>query len=212
MIHSDRLSRSTVHCHVRTVPSTGLECLSFSLSPPFFSLFIVQYFQSRFEPKSITINSTRRSHGISELMRWVSRFSFSSRNWFRLDHRKFTVSALLALYCTPAGKEMVDWIATYLENIRERRVFPDVQPGYMRNLIAESAPVEGEEWTAIFDDVERVVMPGITHWQSPHMHAYFPALNSFPSLLGDMLADAINCLGFTWVWKSISMRGSKTQS
>lgn len=42
-------------------------------------------------------------------------------------------------------------------------------------------------------------MPGITHWQSPHMHAYFPATNSFPSLLGDMLADAINCLGFTWV-------------
>lgn len=39
----------------------------------------------------------------------------------------------------------------------------------------------------------------VTHWQSPHMHAYFPALNSFPSLLGDMLADAINCLGFTWV-------------
>jgi histidine decarboxylase len=38
----------------------------------------------------------------------------------------------------------------------------------------------------------------ITHWQSPHMHAYFPALNSFPSLLGDMISDAINCLGFTW--------------
>ena len=41
-------------------------------------------------------------------------------------------------------------------------------------------------------------MPGVTHWQSPHMHAYFPALNSYPSLLGDMLADGINCLGFTW--------------
>ena len=39
----------------------------------------------------------------------------------------------------------------------------------------------------------------MTHWQSPYMHAYFPALNSFPSLLGDMLADAIGCLGFTWV-------------
>ena len=39
----------------------------------------------------------------------------------------------------------------------------------------------------------------ITHWQSPYMHAYFPALNSCPSLLGDMLADAIGCLGFTWV-------------
>ena len=38
----------------------------------------------------------------------------------------------------------------------------------------------------------------MTHWQSPYMHAYFPALNSVPSLLGDMLADAIGCLGFTW--------------
>ena len=44
----------------------------------------------------------------------------------------------------------------------------------------------------------------MTHWQSPHMHAYFPALNSFPSLLGDMLADAIGCLGFTWVsWNAL---------
>lgn len=95
---------------------------------------------------------------------------------------------------------MVDYIADYLENIRDRRVFPDVRPGYMKNLLPESAPNEGEEWNVIFNDIERVVMPGITHWQSPHMHAYFPALNSFPSLLGDMLADAINCLGFTWVW------------
>lgn len=93
---------------------------------------------------------------------------------------------------------MVDYIADYLENIRDRKVFPDVKPGYMRNLIPDSAPLEGEDWDNIFKDVERVVMPGITHWQSPHMHAYFPALNSPPSLLGDMLADAINCLGFTW--------------
>lgn len=96
------------------------------------------------------------------------------------------------------GKEMVDYIADYLENIRDRRVFPNVQPGYMRNLLPEGPPLDGEEWTDIFKDIERVIMPGITHWQSPHMHAYFPALNSFPSLLGDMLADAINCLGFTW--------------
>lgn len=95
---------------------------------------------------------------------------------------------------------MVDYIADYLENIRDRRVFPNVKPGYMRNLLPESAPVDGEDWPSIFLDIERVIMPGITHWQSPHMHAYFPALNSGPSLLGDMLADAINCLGFTWVY------------
>ncbi|XP_025080635.1 histidine decarboxylase-like [Pomacea canaliculata] len=96
------------------------------------------------------------------------------------------------------GKEMVDYIADYLQNIRKRRVFPDVSPGYMRALVPESAPEHGEYWEDIFKDVERVIMPGITHWQSPKMHAYFPALNSFPSLLGDMLADAIGCLGFTW--------------
>ncbi|KAH8394864.1 hypothetical protein KR222_008272, partial [Zaprionus bogoriensis] len=96
------------------------------------------------------------------------------------------------------GKEMVDYIADYLENIRERRVFPDVSPGYMRQLLPESAPVEGEPWPKIFGDVEPIIMSGVTHWQSPHMHGYFPALNSMPSLLGDMLADAINCLGFTW--------------
>ncbi|XP_037791795.1 histidine decarboxylase-like [Penaeus monodon] len=96
------------------------------------------------------------------------------------------------------GKEMVDYIADYLDTIRDRRVFPDVKPGYMRELVPEHAPEDPEPWENIFNDIERVVMPGVTHWQSPYMHAYFPALNSYPSLLGDMLADAINCLGFTW--------------
>ncbi|KAL5236980.1 hypothetical protein ACI65C_004390 [Semiaphis heraclei] len=96
------------------------------------------------------------------------------------------------------GKIMIDYIADYLENIRERRVYPNVHPGYLRNLTPDCAPVEPESWDHIMDDVENIIMPGITHWQSPQMHAYFPALNSFPSLLGDMLADAINCLGFTW--------------
>ncbi|XP_060856455.1 histidine decarboxylase isoform X2 [Metopolophium dirhodum] len=93
---------------------------------------------------------------------------------------------------------MRDYIADYLETIRERRVYPNVHPGYLRNLTPDCAPVEPESWDHIMDDVENIIMPGITHWQSPQMHAYFPALNSFPSLLGDMLADAINCLGFTW--------------
>lgn len=111
------------------------------------------------------------------------------------------------LFLVFLGKELVDYIADYLENVRDRRVYPDVKPGYMRHLIPESAPLEGESWSKIFPDIERVVMPGVTHWQSPHMHAYFPALNSFPSLLGDMLADAINCLGFTWVSTQKSVFG-----
>ncbi|XP_059714408.1 histidine decarboxylase [Haemorhous mexicanus] len=96
------------------------------------------------------------------------------------------------------GKEMVDYIYQYLSNVRERRVTPDVQPGYMRAQLPDSAPMDPDSWDNIFGDIEKIIMPGVVHWQSPHMHAYFPALTSWPSLLGDMLADAINCLGFTW--------------
>ncbi|XP_047595163.1 histidine decarboxylase isoform X3 [Lutra lutra] len=96
------------------------------------------------------------------------------------------------------GKEMVDYICQYLSTVRERRVTPDVRPGYLRAQLPDSAPEEPDSWDSIFGDIERIIMPGVVHWQSPHMHAYYPALTSWPSLLGDMLADAINCLGFTW--------------
>ena len=56
---------------------------------------------------------------------------------------------------------MVDYVADYLENIRDRRVFPDVKPGYMRDLVPESAPMDGEKWENIFNDVETVIMPGV---------------------------------------------------
>jgi hypothetical protein len=61
------------------------------------------------------------------------------------------------------GKEMVDYIADYLEHIRERRVYPSVAPGYLRQLIPDSAPLEPESWDDIIADVERVVMPGVRH-------------------------------------------------
>ena len=59
------------------------------------------------------------------------------------------------------GKEMVDYIADYLENIRDRRVYPDVKPGYLRLLVPSSPPEEPESWDDIFNDVERVIMPGV---------------------------------------------------
>ncbi len=56
---------------------------------------------------------------------------------------------------------MVDYISEYLESIRKRRVYPDVKPGYMKHLVPDSAPQNGEEWDVIFADIERVIMPGI---------------------------------------------------
>ncbi|GFV87720.1 histidine decarboxylase [Trichonephila clavipes] len=64
------------------------------------------------------------------------------------------------------GKIMVDYIANYLGNIRKRRVFPDVKPGYMRSLLPESAPEDGESFHDIFEDVEKVIMPGVKFYSS----------------------------------------------
>ncbi|XP_022817048.1 histidine decarboxylase isoform X1 [Spodoptera litura] len=105
-----------------------------------------------------------------------------------MEHTEFRVKA----------KEMVDYIADYLENIRDRRVYPSVQPGYLHKLLPKEAPQTPEKWDEIFKDVDEHIMPGLVHWQSPHMHAYFPALTSYPSIMGEMLSSALNVLCFTW--------------
>lgn len=80
---------------------------------------------------------------------------------------------------------MVDFIADYQKNIRDYRVVPDVKPGYMRELLPKSAPENGEAWETIMKDIQELILPTIMHWQSPHNHAYFPALNSPASLMGE---------------------------
>ncbi|XP_056299515.1 aromatic-L-amino-acid decarboxylase isoform X1 [Pseudoliparis swirei] len=96
------------------------------------------------------------------------------------------------------GKEMVDYVADYLENIEQRPVSADVEPGYLRSLIPTEAPLEPDNYDDIIKDVERVIMPGITHWHSPYFYAYFAAANSYPAILADMLCGAIGCIGFSW--------------
>lgn len=70
-------------------------------------------------------------------------------------------------------------------------------------MIPEAAPERGESWQVIFQDIERVIMPGVTHWHSPQFHAYFPTGNSWPAILADILSDAIGCIGFSWVMRII---------
>ncbi|KAM9024759.1 fidgetin-like protein 1 [Ara ararauna] len=96
------------------------------------------------------------------------------------------------------GKEMVDYVADYLETIDKRQVFPDVEPGYLRPLIADCAPQDPESFEDVFKDIEKIIMPGVTHWHSPYFFAYFPAASSFPALLADMLCGGIGCVGFSW--------------
>ncbi|XP_037955064.1 aromatic-L-amino-acid decarboxylase [Teleopsis dalmanni] len=96
------------------------------------------------------------------------------------------------------GTEMVEYICKYLDTLEDRRVTPSVEPGYLRHLLPTEAPKNPECWEKIMADVEDKIMPGVTHWQHPRFHAYFPSGNSFPSILGDMLSDGIGCIGFSW--------------
>lgn len=86
------------------------------------------------------------------------------------------------------GYAMVDYIADYLENISDRPVKAPVERGYIFDLMPQNAPENGEDWKDLLEDVEKIVMPGITPWQSPHFHAYYPLGNSYPSIVAEMLS------------------------
>ncbi|CAB3236454.1 unnamed protein product [Arctia plantaginis] len=96
------------------------------------------------------------------------------------------------------GKEMVDYICTYMTTLKARRVIPSVEPGYLRAALPAEAPYLPEAWDDVMNDVENKIMPGVTHWQHPRFHAYFPSGNGYPSILGDMLSAGIGCIGFSW--------------
>lgn len=96
------------------------------------------------------------------------------------------------------GKEMVDYICNYVDNKNAVEVLPSIDAGYLSKLIPDEAPIKGESFDKILEDVETKIMPGIVHWNHPNFFAYFPAGNSFPSILGEMLSAAFGTIGFSW--------------
>ncbi|MDP6653589.1 MAG: pyridoxal-dependent decarboxylase, partial [Gammaproteobacteria bacterium] len=96
------------------------------------------------------------------------------------------------------GYALIDWIADYLDTVEQKPVRSEVTPGAIRALIPEHAPEEPEAFSDIMADLDRVVMPGITHWQSPNWFAYFPANSSPPSILGELAAAGLGVQGMIW--------------
>ncbi len=97
------------------------------------------------------------------------------------------------------GHELIDLIAEYLEHVGDRRVAPDIQPGDVRAMLPEHPPTQPEPWADVMADIERVVLPGITHWQHPNWFAYFPANTTYPSILGELLSAGLGIQGMSWV-------------
>ena len=98
-----------------------------------------------------------------------------------------------------SGHDLIDWIADYIGGIEQYRVQPDVEPGQIRAMLPADPPSRPEPFSAVLDDVERIVLPGITHWQHPNFYAYFPANSSFPSILGELLSAGLGVNGMSWV-------------
>jgi aromatic-L-amino-acid decarboxylase len=96
------------------------------------------------------------------------------------------------------GREVVDWIADYYENIESLPVLSRSQPGQVRASLPSHPPSEGEAFESILKDVSDLILPGLTHWQSPNFFAYFPANTSGPAILGELLASGLGVQGMLW--------------
>jgi aromatic-L-amino-acid/L-tryptophan decarboxylase len=96
------------------------------------------------------------------------------------------------------GAATLDWVASYLEAVRERPVLAQVEPGAIKSALPESPPEEPEPFEAVLRDLDDVLMPGMTHWQSPRFFAYFAATGSEPGVLAELLIAGLNQVGILW--------------
>src|SRR5438270_14098083 len=87
-----------------------------------------------------------------------------------------------------AAKQLADWIADYRAGVEKFPVKSQLKPGAIVAKLPQHPPASGESFEQVLRDVDEILMPGVTHWQSPNFFAYFPANASEPSLLGDMLS------------------------
>ena len=96
------------------------------------------------------------------------------------------------------GHAVVDWIADYYSKIESYPVLSQAKPGQIRASLPSAAPTNGEPFEAILADVEKLILPGITHWQSPNFFAYFPCNASGTAILGDLLSSGLGVQGMLW--------------
>ncbi len=114
-----------------------------------------------------------------------------------------TMSTQTSYHMTPDefrryGWQVIDWIADYYEQLETFPVLSPVEPGQIRSALPPQPPQQGEQFEAILADMNRVILPGVTHWQSPNFFAFFPANASAPAILGDLLSSGLGVQGMLW--------------
>ncbi len=97
-----------------------------------------------------------------------------------------------------SAHKIVDWMADYMENVEAFPVKSQVKPGEIKLQLPSLPPQQGEPMNAIFNDFKEIILPGITHWQHPSFHAYFPGNSSKPSVLAEMLTATLGVQAMIW--------------
>jgi aromatic-L-amino-acid/L-tryptophan decarboxylase len=95
--------------------------------------------------------------------------------------------------------EFVDWMADFFDNVDQYPVTPQIKPGDIKKQLPLSAPETSEPMDKIFDDFKKIIVPGMTHWQNPNFFGYFPANNSKPSVLAEMLTATMGAQCMIWL-------------
>ena len=96
------------------------------------------------------------------------------------------------------GAAALEWVASYLEGVRELPVLAQVEPGEIRARLPPSPPETAEPFAAVLRDLDEILLPGMTHWQSPRFFAYFANTGSEPGILAELLAAGLNQVGILW--------------
>ena len=96
------------------------------------------------------------------------------------------------------GYKTIDWIYNYLSNIESYPVLSQAKPGDIKSKLPKTAPRLQEDMGKILEDVEKILLPGITHWNSPNFYAYFAITGSLPGILGELVAAGLNAQGMLW--------------
>jgi aromatic-L-amino-acid/L-tryptophan decarboxylase len=96
------------------------------------------------------------------------------------------------------GAAALDWAARYLERVGDFPVLAQVEPGDIRSRLPASPPEQGEPFADVLRDLDQILLPGITHWQSPRFFAYFANSSAEPGILAELLAATLNSVAFIW--------------
>src|ERR1700733_4927735 len=96
------------------------------------------------------------------------------------------------------GHQLIDWIADYRTNICQLPVMARTVPGEIRAQLPAAPPDAPESFDAIFADLEKIILPGLSHWQSPDFFGYFPSNGLLSSVLGDYASTGLGVLGLSW--------------